>query len=341
MIKEKFKYYFANLLLIWPIVALYKYLPYYVKILSPETLKTIFILASAYTILGFFYYLFIPLEKASPTKGIIILRFLRRFPKEIYNYLKNPEIKEGSPVPKIEQREKVIILFLLVKIFFLPIMLNFTFANYASIKDQVSNLPPLQTLLNINSFNAIVYSLCLPLLFFIDTIYFSFGYAFEAKFLQNTIRSVEPTLFGWAVTLVCYPPFNGMFSKYVSWHANDFISFKTETITFAVRIIILLLLAIYVWATVALGTRASNLTNRGIVSWGPYAYIRHPAYICKNLIWWVTIIPVMSITAFLAMSVWSVIYFFRAVTEERHLGKDPDYQKYCKKVKYKFIPYIW
>lgn len=44
-------------------------------------------------------------------------------------------------------------------------------------------------------------------------------------------------------------------------------------------------MAIYSRASLALGFKASNLTNRGIVSHGPYKYVRHPAYICKNLAW--------------------------------------------------------
>jgi len=34
----------------------------------------------------------------------------------------------------------------------------------------------------------------------------------------------------------------------------------------------------------------------------------------------------------------SSIYYVRAITEEPHLSLDPDYVKYCKHVKYRFIP---
>jgi protein-S-isoprenylcysteine O-methyltransferase Ste14 len=42
--------------------------------------------------------------------------------------------------------------------------------------------------------------------------------------------------------------------------------------------------------------------------------------------------------AVLSMAFWSLIYYLRAVTEERHLMNDPDYQAYCRKVRYRFIP---
>jgi len=73
---------------------------------------------------------------------------------------------------------------------------------------------------------------------------------------------------------------------------------------------------------------------------GPYAYIRHPAYIAKNLGWWLTLIPIMSAPVFISMSIWSYVYYLRAITEERHLLKDKDYRGYCKNVKYKFIPCV-
>jgi ATP-binding cassette subfamily B protein len=42
---------------------------------------------------------------------------------------------------------------------------------------------------------------------------------------------------------------------------------------------------IFAWASVAIGFKASNLTNRGIVQAGPYRFCRHPAYTVKLFIW--------------------------------------------------------
>ena len=155
------------------------------------------------------------------------------------------------------------------------------------------------------------------------------------------MRSVEPTLLGWTVALVCYPPFNQVLGSNLGWYASDYVVYKGETITFILRLAVLLSYFIYVGATVALGTKCSNLTNRGIVSRFPYSIVRHPAYSAKNLSWWLTIIPVLSVTSVLVMGVWTIIYMLRAFTEERHLLQDPDYQEYCKKVKYRFIPFVF
>ena len=222
-------------------------------------------------------------------------------------------------------------------------MLNFFYGNYFSVKGQLPKLMSLGVggLFTMSNFNFLLYPFLISLIFLVDTLYFCFGYSFEAGFLKNKVRSVEPTIFGWVVAIASYPPFNGLVSNYVSWYANDYALFSSNMITFIARILVIILLSIYLSATLALGTRCSNLTNRGIVCKGPYKYVRHPAYIGKNMAWWITLIPVFGVLSILSMLTWSLIYYFRAITEERHLIQDPDYQEYCKKVKYRFIPGVY
>ena len=57
---------------------------------------------------------------------------------------------------------------------------------------------------------------------------------------------------------------------------------------------ILVCIAVYSWATISFGIRFSNLTNRGIITNGPYRYTKHPAYIAKNLSWWMESVPFVS-----------------------------------------------
>jgi protein-S-isoprenylcysteine O-methyltransferase Ste14 len=106
-----------------------------------------------------------------------------------------------------------------------------------------------------------------------------------------------------------------------------------------ILIILFLLYTIYVLSTVTLGFKFSNLTNRGIVTIGPYSIVRHPAYVSKNLSWWIDNTFVLTnIWATVAMILWNSIYIARALTEERHLSKDREYMEYREKVKYLFIP---
>lgn len=191
------------------------------------------------------------------------------------------------------------------------------------------------------------------LILFVDVFFFTIGYLIELPVLNNEIRSVDPTLLGWAVALACYPPFNGLTGSVFGWHSSDFPQFTNNpTIHLIANSLVLLLMAVYSWASIALNFKASNLTHRGIVSSGPYQFVRHPAYACKNLAWWIGLGPAFilaaqnSLTAVLltvgSMLGWSAIYFMRAITEEDHLRSvDAAYDLYCQKVKYRFIPFLW
>jgi protein-S-isoprenylcysteine O-methyltransferase Ste14 len=184
---------------------------------------------------------------------------------------------------------------------------------------------------------------------FLDVFFFTIGYLVEMPVLKNQIRSVDPTLLGWAVALACYPPFNNVTSSIMGWTPIDFPQFETPVVHVSVNFLLLSLMAIYTSASVALNFKASNLTHRGIIATGPYRFIRHPAYTCKNLAWWIAAIPGVTAayeasffqfaSAIASVAGWSIIYTLRALTEEDHLRKvDGEYDNYCQRVRYRFIP---
>ncbi len=334
--KRGLQLYFSSILIYSLGLLLFRSASFYDN-LVPQTQQTLLYLFITYLVCSPIYYYF-TVNSSSENKPYLFLRMLWRNVRQlIVNHKSNGTLRhaiyytsKSRQVPlltkfaisiHLESEEKVAVLFLLVKLFYIPLMTNFFFTNWSELSFK----------------NIEWYPFLLILLFTIDTLIFTVGYAFE--FPSSRVRSVEPTIFGWFVALVCYPPFNSMVGKYVPWGANDYVQFGNYTLI--ARIFVVALLIIYVWASVALGLKASNLTNRGIVSRFPYSIIRHPAYISKNLIWWVTLIPVMTWPFALGIGFWTVIYFFRAYTEERHLLKDPDYVEYCKKVKWKFIPYLY
>ena len=65
--------------------------------------------------------------------------------------------------------------------------------------------------------------------------------------------------------------------------------------------------------------------------------MRHPAYVSKNTFWWLSTLPFLASTGSLAdaarnavlMAAVSGVYFWRAMTEERHLRADADYRTYA------------
>ncbi|MGH7434981.1 MAG: isoprenylcysteine carboxylmethyltransferase family protein, partial [Polyangiaceae bacterium] len=77
-------------------------------------------------------------------------------------------------------------------------------------------------------------------------------------------------------------------------------------------------------------------THRGILTNGPYRFTKHPAYVSKNLSWWLASVPFLPhkglIPAFqhcVLLGCVNAVYFGRARTEERHLSRDPVYVEYA------------
>lgn len=228
----------------------------------------------------------------------------------------------------------------LVKGVFLPLMAMFMFHHVTTVQQLMNRVSTEMEGVEIaNWFLDLIYNM----LFVVDTGIALVGYGLELKWLGNKTKSVEPTMFGWAVALMCYPPFNNISSVYLPLYDRQefYIPFTEEQKIF-IRVIIVFLYGIFVWGTIALGVRFSNLSNKGIVDRGPYAIIRHPAYASKNIAWWFEHLQYMNgLHNVLPLICWNIVYILRALTEERHLMKDPDYRAYCKKVKYRFIPGVF
>jgi protein-S-isoprenylcysteine O-methyltransferase Ste14 len=250
------------------------------------------------------------------------------------------------------REERLGLLTLLLKFFFAPLMVVWLFEhvvltinNGVALGQQAGDLP--ERFLEL--FNAHGFWFLFQLILFLDVFFFTIGYLVELPALRNEIRSVDPTWLGWGVALACYPPLNGLTSHVFGWHSTDFPQFGHPAVHLAANFSLLVLMAVYSWASVALNLKASNLTHRGVVASGPYRFVRHPAYVCKNLAWWIGLLPALwaamhaslTATALVAGSMfgWSFIYFLRALTEERHLRSvDGEYDRYSAQVKYRFIP---
>ncbi len=177
-------------------------------------------------------------------------------------------------------------------------------------------------------------------MFVIDVAFATVGYLLTMRPLDAHIRTANPYAAAWMAALMCYPPFilmdtNGPLdyhpgtAEWTYWLAGHPILLA------ATGAALVALTAIYAWSTMAFGMRFSNLTHRGILTHGPYAWSRHPAYLSKNLFWWLSTLPLLSTgsivdatRATLLLGVVSGVYYWRARTEERHLSADPDYRAY-------------
>ncbi|WP_338642836.1 protein-S-isoprenylcysteine methyltransferase [Novosphingobium olei] len=179
-------------------------------------------------------------------------------------------------------------------------------------------------------------------MFMIDVQIAMVGYLLTMKPLDAQIRTANPYLGGWVAALICYPPFilmgGGDVLDYRPHSAEwDYWLAGHTTLLWVWGATMVILTAIYAWATVAFGLRFSNLTYRGILTNGPYAFTRHPAYLSKNSFWWLTSMPYLATSGSMVdvirntvtLGLVSGVYYWRAKTEEKHLlAADAKYREY-------------
>jgi len=182
------------------------------------------------------------------------------------------------------------------------------------------------------------------LLFVVDVQIGTVGYLLTLRPLDAHIRSGNPFLAGWVAALICYPPFvygfmgqNGIIQYEYQAAGWGYWLAGHDALLWAWASGLVILTAIYAWATVAFGVRFSNLTYRGVLTNGPYRYTRHPAYLSKNLFWWFSAMPFLVTTGSVLegvrnavfLGIISAIYYWRARTEEAHLlAEDAKYREY-------------
>jgi isoprenylcysteine carboxyl methyltransferase (ICMT) family protein YpbQ len=220
-----------------------------------------------------------------------------------------------------------------VKAYFLPLMLVYLVHNVESLRFAAQNPWSGDWLA--------IYEAAFRLTFIFDLAFCVIGYTLSLRVIDSHMRSVEPTAFGWLVTLMCYEPFWSLIkAAYLNYETSRAWVALFEDAG-AMRLIwagmILALLAVYSWSTVIFGLRFSNLTHRGIITGGPYRWMRHPAYVTKSLSWWLIAVPfvplqgdileALRLSALLLLL--NAVYFLRAWTEERHLRRDPQYVRYA------------
>lgn len=220
-----------------------------------------------------------------------------------------------------------------VKGFFLAFMLSVVPANFA----QVVHWNPAEVFespVNLTFF-------LIALLFMIDVVFATVGYMMTMRPLDAHIRTANPYLEAWVAALICYPPFvlmgpggpldyHGGTADWSHW------LWASAAAQWVVGAMLVVLTGIYAWSTVVFGLRFSNLTHRGVLTHGPYRWTRHPAYLSKNLFWWLSAMPFLSTSGNVVeaarntvlMALVSAVYYWRAKTEERHLSPDPAYRAY-------------
>ena len=220
-----------------------------------------------------------------------------------------------------------------VKGFFLPLMTVYLVGEIKSLTEAISNVGGGHELMP-------VYQVFYHVSYTLDLLFCVVGYSAAIRLFDSHIRSAEPTVAGWLVALMCYQPFYSVIGQYylnyddTTFWDNWLGGVPTVRILWAVLVILLTL--IYSLCTVSFGLRFSNLTHRGIITSGPYRFTKHPAYLSKNLSWWLISVPFVSELGWsaalrncLLLALLNSVYYARARTEERHLSADPTYVAYA------------
>lgn len=252
--------------------------------------------------------------------------------------------------------DKRSVLGLIVKFFFTPLMTVFFFDNFGNLVNGIDFLAnDLMPHIENNTYTMELFhknagEIGLAMIFSFDVGLAWCGYVVSSRWVDNQTISAEPTLLGWTVCLICYPPFRVVNTFFLTAPDKDLLAQMPHgVLTTILGALVILSFFVYMLPTIWFGIRFSNLTHRGIIRKGPFAIVRHPAYASKNLAWWCVGFPMAIYVGYtdnliqglayvggLILLTW--IYYMRAITEERHLSMDPDYIDYCKHVKYRFIP---
>lgn len=238
--------------------------------------------------------------------------------------------------PWIPAEHKTLVLGWLVKAFFLPLM-------YGALVVTVQEVLELGLLPRFD--NWIRWFVLVGLS--IDLTVATTGYLSTSKIFGAEIRSVDETWTGWASCLVCYAPFLYYLQivtaqrDTILW--NDWLQ-PEQPLYWIWATLLVCSWGIYWLSSIAFGLRFSNLTYRGLIDRGPYRYLKHPAYVSKNIYWWLYTVPLVGvhsagdIAANLGgMSAISLIYYLRAKTEERHLMRYPEYAEYAARIEQRSI----
>jgi protein-S-isoprenylcysteine O-methyltransferase Ste14 len=315
-----------------------------------EAYRVLFLL---YVLAALPVYLWLRPRSLRHSKNLVVFRLACRTPGAVAAWFRGT-----APWMALSDEERNALMFQLIKLFFGPLMLSSLFLDLNWCQKLSHAMHPISW---VGRFD-LYYIFFVHAVFALDAGLFFVGYHTEAAFMKNEVRYVETKLWRILVCIMCYAPFNSVtLSLFGSSYQDPYLlvggDYKSVW-TWGLRVLAVVFLCLLTSASLSLFTRASNLTNRGIVSWGPYRYVRHPGYLAKNLFWLVTLIPWLipephsdyfswwhyfesCLCIVCGFLVWGTIYFLRAISEEEFLSRDPEYVAYCKQVKYRFIPGVY
>lgn len=90
------------------------------------------------------------------------------------------------------------------------------------------------------------------------------------------------------------------------------------------------------------GRTVEVVKGQKVISSGPYSIIRHPMYLGTIFLYVATPLALGSTWAFPLFLLMLPVLIFRIINEEELLRRELNgYAQYCKKVRYRLVPYVW
>jgi protein-S-isoprenylcysteine O-methyltransferase Ste14 len=90
------------------------------------------------------------------------------------------------------------------------------------------------------------------------------------------------------------------------------------------------------------GRTIEVVKGQKVISTGPYSIIRHPMYLGTIFMWAATPIALGSYWAFPVFLLVAPLLILRIQNEEEVLRRElPGYTEYCKKTRYRLLPFVW
>lgn len=173
------------------------------------------------------------------------------------------------------------------------------------------------------------------------------GYLFSSRLFGTHVRNIDQTWFGYVVTFGCYSPFvQGVFSRWFNFHQQGVSpAWNTpwvqtlggyEVLLYICGGLIIFFEVFHYWGEAIFGIRSSNLSNRGIITNGPYVFTKHPVYAAKCFSWflmWMPFIAGQDVFEDLRLTLCFVgvciIFIMRGWAEEKMLSTDPAFVSYA------------
>lgn len=335
--------YVVWLVVIYSAMLLYRNLPLY----STERFQANFLFFSQlfklYLALGLPYFLITLTIKSSRREDFYdpAVRLLHISKQLALGLVKEEKNKRAYLVLRNKYNRKVL-LNLIMRAYFLPIMIIQVLGTTLSNLDLIHNLKSNGQTLSFLYFATTV-------LWLMDIINATLSYSLESRWLENRSRSIDMTITGWLVCFCCYEPLNQItgyvfpFAPFVATQNPQDLIIPSANFLIVTKIIEVVFLCGHIYSDVSLGPSIANITLKKLQTRGPYGIVRHPGTTTKLSFWLMQSIfykQFWTLNIIYGYIMWAVIYVSRALTEERHLKKYPEYREYMKKVKYRFFPWL-